>query len=77
MDQLKAELPPEAFEAVKKALKAYKQSGDSNALVDGIVDVLKQPSRHHLLSSFSILLPKSGCAHLRNCIRCPPFIVVS
>ncbi len=77
MDQLKAELPPEAFEEVRKALKAYKNSGDSNALVDGVVDVLKQPGRHHLLNSFNILLPKSSCAHLRNCIRCLSYVIAS
>ena len=69
-DQLKAELPAEAYEAVRKALKAFKESKDSNALVDKIVDILKQPGRHHLLSGFSIFLPRDGCAHLRNCIRC-------
>ena len=77
MDQLKAELPPEAYEVVRKALQAFRKSGESNALVDGVVDVLKQPGRLHLLSSFSIFLPKSGCAHLRNCIRCLSYGVVS
>ena len=77
MDQLKAELPPEAYEVVRKALQVFRKSGESNALVDGVVDVLKQPGRLHLLSSFSIFLPKSGCAHLRNCIRCLSYVVVS
>ena len=71
-DQLKAELPAEAYEAIRKALKAFKESKDSNALVDKVVDILKQPGRHHLLSSFSIFLPRDGCAHLRNCVRYDP-----
>ena len=68
-DQLKAELPAEAYEGVRKALKAFKEGRDSNALVDRVVDILKQPGRHHLLSGFSVFLPRNGCAHLRNCIR--------
>ena len=69
MDQLKRELPGGAYEGIRAALKRYKAGKDSNALIDSVVDLLRQPGRHHLLSGFTIFLPKEGCAHFRKCIR--------
>lgn len=68
-EQLKRELPKQDHEVISKALKAFKETSDSNALVDKVVDVLRQPGRHHLLNGFSVFLPKDGCTHLRKCIR--------
>ena len=69
MDQLKQELPGGAYEGIRAALKQYKASKDSNALIDSVVDLLRQPGRQHLLSGFTVFLPKEGCAHFRMCLR--------
>jgi hypothetical protein len=69
-EQLRRELPGEAWEVIKSALNAFRGTRDSNTLVDTVVDVLRQPGRLHLLSGFSVFLVKDGCAHLRKCIKC-------
>ena len=74
MDQLKRELPGQAYEGIRAALKQYKARKDSNALIDTVVDLLRQPGRHHLLSGFTIFLPKEGCAHFRKCIRSATYL---
>ena len=68
-EQLRQELPGKAWEVIKRALNAFKGTRDSNALVDTVVDVLRQPGRLHLLSGFNVFLPKDGCVHLRKCIK--------
>ena len=69
MEQLKRELPPSDYEAIRQALKGFRGSKDSTALIDVVVDLLKRPGRHHLLSGFSIFLTKESSSHLRKCIR--------
>lgn len=76
-EQLRRELPGEAWEAIKRALNAFKGTRDSNALVNTVVDVLRQPGRLHLLSGFSVFLPNDGCAHLRKCIKCVSSMMLS
>jgi len=75
MEQLKRELPPSDYEAIRQALKGFRGSKDSTALIDIIVDILKRPGRHHLLNGFSIFLTKDSSAHLRNCIRCGSCVI--
>ena len=69
MDQLKRELPSEAYEEIRAALKQYRASKDSCALIDKVVILLRQPGRDHLLGDFIIFLPREGCEHLCNYIR--------
>lgn len=68
--RLKAELPQEVYRNILALLKAYRKSKDSNALIDGVVDILRPKDRRHLLADFIIFVDKPEREWCARCIKC-------
>ncbi|KAJ9513932.1 hypothetical protein QJQ45_021051, partial [Haematococcus lacustris] len=59
LQQLKLELAPELYGAVKQLLATYKSGQNTQQLMEGLVVLLKGSATRHLLAGFVSLLPKS------------------
>ncbi|CAL8466940.1 g6476 [Coccomyxa elongata] len=69
LGQLRAGLPPEAYESVVALVKAYRSSKDSHALIDGVVAILRPRERRHLLPGFHMFIDKPSRPWFTRCIR--------
>lgn len=70
LSRLQTELPRDAYNSIVALLKAYRTSKDSNALIDGVVTVLRPKERRHLLPGFHIFIDKPNRPWFARCIRC-------
>ncbi|KAK9916347.1 hypothetical protein WJX75_001590 [Coccomyxa subellipsoidea] len=69
LSRLQTELPRDAYNSIVALLKAYRTSKDSNALIDGVVTVLRPKERRHLLPGFHIFIDKPNRPWFARCIR--------
>jgi len=66
MRQLKEDLPPFEYKALIATLQQFRRGTlGVNAVVDRVVESLRQPGRHHLLGGFEQFLPQDTLAQFR------------
>ena len=66
MRELKEDLPPFEYKALIATLQQFRRGTlGANAVVDRVVEVLRQPGRHHLLGGFEHFLPQDTLAQFR------------
>ena len=69
LSRLREALPGAAYEQVMKCLQQYRKDHDTLRVTDGVLDLLRAPSRRHLLLDFATFLRTQDRDWFLRCVK--------
>ena len=69
LSKLQEALPAAAYQQVMKWLQQYRKDHDTLKVTDGVMDLLRAPSRRHLLLDFATFLRSQDRDWFLRCVK--------
>ena len=69
LSKLQEALPAAAYQQVMKCLQQYRKDHDTLKVTDGVMDLLRAPSRRHLLLDFGTFLRSQDRDWFLRCVK--------
>ncbi len=69
LSKLQEALPAAAYQQVMKCLQQYRKDHDTLKVTDGVMDLLRAPSRRHLLLDFATFLRSQDRDWFLRCVK--------